>query len=258
MTAFLDAIAHVNSEWSIAAFAIAAVLGVLNRVLASSAAVQRRGRQPPSFLTNSLVWPIVVAICFLGSLPILANTYLESLKLRGGEFYRVRVIVLGPEGNPVSGATLRTLGFNETTSTTQGTTVVTIPRASVPQDGRVTIFVDLDAAFLHGRADVQLAADLNPSVTINATAARDATIAGVVQDDSGRAIAGATVTVVGAESGSTSAAGAFRLKAGAAVGQTVRVHAEKAGYSAVDQDHPAGGEPVTIVLAVMRPRRGRR
>ena len=30
------AIAHVNSAWSIAAFAIAAILGVLNRTLAST------------------------------------------------------------------------------------------------------------------------------------------------------------------------------------------------------------------------------
>ena len=71
----------------------------------------------------------------------------------------------------------------------------------------------------------------------------------MVQDDAGRAIAGASVTVIGGESATTLPTGSFTLKAGAARGQIVRVHAEKDGYTAVDQDHPAGREPVTIVLA---------
>jgi hypothetical protein len=252
MTEFLNAIAHVNSAWSIAAFAIAAVLGVLNRLLSSPDALKRRGRKPPAILTNALVWPLVAAICFLGALPIVANTYLESLRVRGGDFYRIRVVVLGPDGNPVSGAVLRTNASNETTSTSQGTAVVTVPRGAVPQDGAVTIFADLDSAFLHGRADVRLESDLNPAVTIHAASPRDATVTGMVQDDAGRAIAGATVTVIGGESGATLPTGSFTLKAGAASGQIVRVHAEKDGYAAVDQDHPAGREPVTIVLARLR------
>jgi len=47
------AIAHVNSAWSIAAFAIAAILGVLNRTLASSDAQKRRGKRPPAVLSTS-------------------------------------------------------------------------------------------------------------------------------------------------------------------------------------------------------------
>ena len=55
----------------------------------------------------------------------------------------------------MSGAVLRTNASNETTSTSQGTAVVTVARGAVPQDRNVTIFADLEAAFLHGRADVQ-------------------------------------------------------------------------------------------------------
>jgi hypothetical protein len=236
----VGAIAQVNSAWSIAAFAIAAILAVLNRVLASPDAVRRRGQRAPGILSNSFVWPLVGAICFLGALPILANTYLETLKIRGGEFYRVRVIVLDPQGNPVSGATLRTTASNETTVTSQDTAVVTIAKVLRPADGKVTIFADLDSAFLHGRADAQLGAELNPSVTISLKSARDATVTGLVQDDTGRAIPSAAVSVVGGESGDTSPTGSFTLKTNAAVGQIVRLHAEKPGYAAVDQDHPAG------------------
>jgi hypothetical protein len=251
------AIAQINSAWSIAAFAIAAILAALNRALASPDAQRRRGQRAPAILTNSFVWPIVGAICFLGALPILANTYLESLKIRGGEFYRVRVIVLDPQGKPSSGATLRTTVSNETTATSQDTAVITIPKALVPADGKVTVFADLDSAFLHGRTDAQLGADLNPSITVNLTAARDATVTGLVQDDAGRAVSGATVSVVGGESGETSATGSFLLKTNAAVGQIVRLHAEKRGYAAVDQDHPAGREPVTIVIRADRSGRRR-
>ena len=84
-----------------------------------------------------------------------------------------------------------------------------------------------------------------------------ATVAGQVQDDSGKAVAGATVSAVGGEAGETSATGSFLLKTNAAAGQVVRLHAEKRGYAAVDQDHLAGREPVTIVLRAERPRRTR-
>jgi hypothetical protein len=248
----VGAIAQVNSAWSIAAFAIAAILGVLNRALASPDAQRRRGQRAPAILSNSFVWPIVGAICFLGALPILANTYLESLKIRGGEFYRGRVIVLDPQGHPAAGATLRTTVSNETTATSQDTAVITIPKALVPADAKVTIFADLESAFLHGRTDAQLGADLNPSITVNLRVARDATVTGLVQDDAGRAVAGASVSVVGGESGVTSATGSFLLKTNAAIGQIVRLHAEKRGYATVDQDHPAGREPVTIVIRTDR------
>jgi hypothetical protein len=253
----VGAIAHVNSAWSIAAYAIAAILVFLNRALASPDAVRRRGQRAPAILSNSFVWPLVGAICFLGAFPILTNTYLETLKIRGGEFYRIRVIVLDPQGNPIQGATLRTTASNETTATSQDTAVVTIAKALRPADGKVTIFADLDSAFLHGRSDAQLGEDLNPSVTISLKPARDATVTGLVQDDAGRAIPGAAVSVVGGESADSSPTGSFTLKTNAAVGQIVRLHTEKRGYAATDQDHPAGREPVTIVLRAERASRPR-
>jgi hypothetical protein len=106
---FLNAIAHVSSSWSIAAYSTAAVLAVLN-VIAS-----RRRRAP----TNSLIWGIVVVICILGLAPTLANAYLERLKILGA-VYRVRTLVVDAQHVPVSGATLRTTASNETTLTNQG------------------------------------------------------------------------------------------------------------------------------------------
>jgi hypothetical protein len=94
-------------------------------------------------------------------------------------------------------------------------------------------------------------------VTIELKSNRDATVTGVVQDEQGRAIAAATVHVLGGDSAETSATGSFSLKANAAGGQSVRLHAEKKGYKPVDQDHPAGREPATLVLAKEAVPRGR-
>lgn len=256
----LSAIAHVNTAWTLAAFAIAATIGALKAVLATTSAVQRRGRPAPPLLASSLVWPIVIAICFLGGLPILANAYLEkqrmdfeAQKTKQG-VYRVRVTVLDPDGNPVNGATLHTTASNETTVTSLGTALVTIPRVTMPTDGKIIIFADLESAFLHGRADLVLAADFNPSITIPLTNPKDATVTGLVEDDNGRAIRGAAVSVLGGGSGETSSSGGFTLRTNTASGQMVQLHAEKAGYRAADQEHPAGGFPVTIVLTKDLPR----
>ena len=248
MKDLFGAIAQVDNSWSLAAFAISAVLLVLNRMMASADAERRRGKKAPAALSNRVAMPIVGVIVLLGVLPMLADTYLKALDIKGDDIYRVRVIALGPEGTPVPGVTLKTTVSNETTVTSQDTAVVAIPRAAVPADGRITIFGDLDSAFLHGRADIQLGDELNPSITIPLASARTATVNGLVQDEAGRAVAGATVTAVGGESIVTSAAGTFTVKAGAATGQVVRLHAEKPGYAPADQDHPAGTDPVTIVL----------
>lgn len=250
---FVGSIANVNSAWSLAAFAISAVLVVLNRMVASPDAERRRGKKAPAVVSTRIALPLVAVIVLLGVLPLLADTYLKALDIKGDDIYRLRVTVLDPQGSPIDGATLRTTASNETTMTSQNTAVVAIPRGAVPADGAVSIFADLESAFLHGRTDVQLGDELNPPVTITLAAAPTAIVTGLVQDDVGRAVAGATVTVVGGESGVTSAAGTFTLKAGGAAGQVVRLHAEKLGHAPADQDHPAGTDPVTIVLPNQRP-----
>jgi hypothetical protein len=238
---FLEAIASVNSTWSIAAFAIAAILAVLK--LAAG-----RGPQAKGLLASSIVWGVVIVVCVLGVLPILADTYLKHAQQVTLTIYRVRVTVLDPQGVPVSGATLRSTASNETTTTSQGIGEVAIPKGSMPGDGKVTIYADLDPAFLHGHTDLQLADDPNPSVKIELKSNPNAVVTGLVEDESGAAVPDAAVSVLGGEAGVTSANGTFTLKTNAPVGQQVRLHAEKAGYNPVDQDRPAGPEPVTIVL----------
>ena len=237
ITGFLKAIASVRGSWSLAAFAISALLAVVN------VAVGRRRGVP----TNSIVWGVVVVICVLGLAPTMAQAYLKRLEIVRA-VYLVRVIVVDSQNVPVSGATIKTTVSSETTTSNQGIAQISIPQATMPRDGKITIYADLDSACAHGHSDIRLANELNPQVSVSISASNNAVVSGLVEDAAGGTITGATVSVLGGETTVTAPDGRFTVKANTCVGQQVRLHAQKVGYQSVDQYHPAGPEPATIVL----------
>lgn len=241
----IKAIASVSDAWRIAAFAIAGLLVALKLVLASDKGSSKSGGKSEQ---GKILFLVAFFICILGLTPILADAWLKSKPSGPPDVYRLRVIVLDPQHTPVTGATLRTVDLNDTATNDKGIAELTIPRATLSADRKVTIYADLDSVGLHASKDIQLAADPNPSVTIELKAVRDTVISGLVEDDHSRVIGGATVSILGGETALTGPDGAFTLKANAATGQDVRLHAEKTGYQPVDQDHPAGRGDATIVL----------
>jgi hypothetical protein len=245
MEALVQEIAGVNNGWRIAAFAIAAILFAAKLVLDSGDKAKKKPDQ------NKTLFLLAGFICVLGLAPIFAEAYLQHSG--PPEVYRLRVLVVNPQNVPVIGATVGSVAFHDTATTSQGVAEVTIPRATLSADGKITITADLNEEALHGSQEIQLADNPNPTMTIKLSLVPDAIVSGLVEDDSSQAISGATVSVLGGETGSTTANGTFTLKANAAVGQEVRLHAEKPGYQPIDQDHPAGRAPVTIVLARVRP-----
>jgi hypothetical protein len=85
LTKLVETAAHVSSQWSLAAFAIAAILVALQ--------LRSRGRVSPG------AWVGIGAIVILGLTPILANSIRER-----DAIYRVRVTVLDPAQVPVEDA----------------------------------------------------------------------------------------------------------------------------------------------------------
>lgn len=239
MNELIKAIAGVNSSWSFAAFGIAGAVLLWRGILASKGAP-----------TNSVVWGGVVVICFLGGVPFVVRAYIATHPA----FYvfHIRTLVVDPQGNPISGAALRTTASNETATTHQGIGEISVFRGAMPADGKITIYADLAEDYLHGRVDITLDKDPNPSVTIQLKADGSATVVGLVEDQARHAIADASVSVLGGESAKTGPDGMFNLKTNAGVGQEVRLHVEKAGCSAIDQDHPAGRGQATITLTCAR------
>ncbi|MBV9269038.1 MAG: carboxypeptidase regulatory-like domain-containing protein [Acidobacteriaceae bacterium] len=241
---FVKAIGSVNSMWSIAAFAIAAVLALANLLVRGSGPGAKR-KAP---ISANLLWATVAVICIMGLAPIAANGFLETRRMNASSIYRVRVVALDEQNVPVSGAHVRTSVSGETTTTADGDAAISIPRGSMPADGKVTIFADKTSAFLHGNTEIRLADDLNPSVLIHLQRDTASGVSGRVEDPEGHPIEGALVSLPGGDSTRTSETGNFSLNAHAAAGQIVTIHAEKRGYEPADQSHPAAADAAVIVL----------
>jgi len=163
--------------------------------------------------------------------------------------YRVRITVIGTGGTPVETATVWTSVGGEGKKVNGGWEF-DIPVGTKPLDGEITIYAKIENSGPQGIANLRLDNDWNPSVAVLLNTDESAMVRGTVEDDSGHAIRGVAVSVIGYgdESLITSENGSFFLPAHVADGQTVRLHAERQGYEPLDQDHPAGSTPAILVL----------
>jgi hypothetical protein len=238
LTPIFEVASKISTLWSLAAFAIAAILYLAMRR-------PGRGGVPP------VVTVAIVAIVLLALVPIAGAFWAKGVE--GRSIYRVRVIVLDPEGSPVNDARVTSSAGGEPKKV-EGGWQFDIPKGSVPGDGMLTVYARIENAGLSGQNKLQLADDLNPAVTIQLARVESAVVRGIVVDASNRAIAGAKVSIVGygSEQITTAGDGGFQLPAHGASGQVVRLHVEKDGYKAVEQDHPAGGISATVVLEAER------
>jgi hypothetical protein len=234
----LKHIADVKTPWTLTAFAIAALLTIYKAFLAK-----------PNVSARKTVWVLVGVICVLALVPIGTDAYLKREKLTLGTIYRVRVTVVDDRNVPVEGTVVRVTAANEAKTTSDGSAELAIPKGSLPADGKLTIFADKEPAFLHGRKELSLGDDMNPSVIIPVVLARTAAVSGAVQDEAGHALKGARVSIPGGAAVETDADGNFRISNAGSLGQKLLLHAEKRGYQPVSQYHPAGDEPVILVLS---------
>ena len=232
-TGFFDYVHEVKDAWTIAAFAIAALLSAYN--IAAKKPGARRN-----------LWIVVIGLCVLAIVPMLAS-------LVGNPpltIYRVHVLVLNPAGVPVAGAMVKATTLNATATGADGSCDITIPKGTLQQSGDITIFADLATPGqprLHGAKDLTLAADPNPSLTITMAKLPGAAVTGMVEDARGRAVVGALVVIPGVEPVTSGKGGSFHLQSNASSGEEVELHAEKDGCT-VTQRHPVDAGPVTLTL----------
>lgn len=185
-----------------------------------------------------------------GSSAANANAGRRSVTRPRPDIYRVRVTLIGPEKRPIDDADMWSTYGGEKLRV-EGGLIFQIPAASIPKDGKLTLYASKDNAFLRGQGELQLGNEPNPVVIIEMTRhTTGVVVRGTVVDEANNAVEGARVSVTGHESEAvvTKANGGFVLPAHAAVGQQVLLRAEKAGYKAVSQYHPAGDEPATLTL----------
>ena len=189
-----------------------------------------------------LAYILAVAIVVLGLAPLVSSMFLQNKGV-----YRIRVVVLGPDSQPVSAAEVSTSTGAEIKKA-NGNWEVDVSPQTRPADGKVTVFASVKDSFLAGDATVTLSDEYYQSLTIRLAPLPDATIRGIVTDSVGRSAAGAKVSVPGyRDVAVTDQNGNFALPAHAPNGKMTRVHAEKGGLVA-DLSCPAGNGQVELNL----------
>jgi hypothetical protein len=236
--AFLEALSHVSTGLSLAAFAIVAVLTIV-------LATQRTRRVSP------LAYLGLILVAVLSLSPIAADAWLKHARQLGA--YHVRVTVLNSQGTPTDDAHVWSDRGGEAAKVAGGWEFV-IPAGPLTNNATLTIYAEVASDFLAGNTQVALSSDLNPAVTIRLTHDTTAVVRGSVQDQDGRAVPEVQVWVEGYnnESVKTGSTGGFELAAHAARGEQVLLHAEKVGYNPVSMRQPAGQGPVLLQLRAVR------
>jgi hypothetical protein len=232
MEQLFEIAAKISGPWSLAAFGIAAIVYIV---------LKKRGKVSP------LGW---VSILFFVLVPILSAVYVQIFRIRSenANLYRVRVTVLGANQIPVDDATVWSSVGGEPKKVSGGWEF-DIPIALRSANGQVKVFAAVPAQFLSGESNVVLDGDYNPTTIVQLEKKAATSVHGIVTDTSGRGLAGASITIAGASTAiETKQDGQFALSTNAAEGQEILLRVTKDGYKSVQQLHPAGNEPVTIVL----------
>ena len=224
------AVSRITNPVTLVAFALAALVIVMRVWFGSN-------QKSSPFI----IWIILVALVFIG----VGAAFYENPESR---VYRVRVTVIDRQKLPIEGAKV-TSSIGGEAHTVAGGAQFVIPAATIPLDKKVKIYVKDESTLLTGIAELQLGNDRNPAVTIQ-LGFEEVKVRGRVVDSRGKAISGAVVSVVGygSEAVTTQADGGFELTAHASARQFVKLHIEKPSYKAIDQWHPAGDDPATILL----------
>lgn len=139
MTELLRITSAIMNPWSLAAYAVAAIVYIL---------LKRRGKVPV------MAW---VSILLLVVVPTGASVYVEVARKRSEDtsIYRLRVTVLNPQHVPVEDAKVWSSIGGEPKKVAGGWSF-DIPTANRPAEGRLTIFASVPAAFLSGKQELVL------------------------------------------------------------------------------------------------------
>lgn len=235
MNQLFEIASKVSSAWSLAAFAIIALVLLITKL---------QGRKVPS-----VAWAVVAAIVIIALAPIVAPAYLNSYGI-----YRVRVVVLDDRQMPTNDAKV-TCSTGGEIKKVEGGWECDIPAKTKPTDGKMQAYAAVANAFLTGRTELELRDDYSPVATIALAKDTSAKIKGIVVDSDSAPVEGVRVGVVGyeAEAQITQQGGNFVLPAHAANDQQVQLFAFKEGYDAgPPQWHAAGDFPATITLRPLR------
>lgn len=166
--------------------------------------------------------------------------------------YRVRVTVLGPQGEMVEKASLTSAPSGDKKEV-DGGWELDIPAGSLPESHKLTLYARHPATSSQAIRELTLGKDFQPTIEIRLPAIF-AMVHGRVLDQAGGPLSGALVSVRGFEGEGvrTGPGGEFTLASHATPGTMVWLRAEREDFHSTEQDHPAGNGTATIQLQRQR------
>ena len=160
----------------------------------------------------------------------------------------VRVMVLGSDKMPIEDAHVWSSVGGEAKKVAGGWELE-FPRSKLSEDRKITVYAAQRSTYLKGKREIIVNEGKPTAASIQLKRETSAQMKGTVSDDSGKPVAGVSVSIIGsASSATTDSRGFFLFPANAAMEEEVRLRVSKTGYETLDQYHPAGDVPAYIVL----------
>jgi hypothetical protein len=155
----------------------AAVFAVIFACFALTFALKHKKTQIALLLAGGLL--------ILGLAPLASSTFLASRGL-----YRIRLIVLDPDGQPVPQAVIICSAGGEIEKSANGWEI-NLPPQSVPTNHKLTLFASVNEAYLAGSSDLMLAGNYYLGATIKLQPLPPVEVRGVVLDEKNHSVFGA-------------------------------------------------------------------
>jgi hypothetical protein len=223
----LELASRITHPYSVAAFAL--VFAAMALLLAIKA------KKP------QIAWLLAAALLVLGLSPLVAATFLAS---RG--VYHIRVVVLGPDGQPVQQAEVNSSAGGELKQAS-GNWEFDLAQQARPSSSQIAFYASVKDAYLAGNSSLALKEDYFPSVTVQLQPLPSVYIRGTAVDEGGKSVSGAHIAVSGySDIATTDEMGNFSLPSHHADGQLVSVRAEKGDL--VAEVSVIAGKDAQIVL----------
>jgi hypothetical protein len=239
--AWFDSAVKVANQYSLAAYAIAALLAVVGYI------ARTRLLQRPWLLAV-----VVAAVVLIVAIPVAALVYIKRVESMG--IYRISVTATDSKGLPVEHPNVRASVPAQSYDIGSSVQLEVVP-GHLSKGSTLTIYADDPATKEQGEEKFTLGDDWSPSISVPLHSI-PSEVRGNVIDTIAAPISEAEVSIAGYnEHTTTDSRGLFVIQTAVPKGDVVYLLVQKAGYTPVRQQHISGAAPATIMLEKSSSRR---
>jgi hypothetical protein len=231
---WFDSALKVANQYSLAAYAIAALLAVVGYI------ARTKLLQKPWLLAA-----VVAAVVLIVAIPVAALVYIKHAESMG--IYRISVTATDHKGVPVQHPNVHASVPAQSYDIGSSVQLEVTP-GHLSKGSTLMIYADDPDTKEQGEAKLTLGDDWAPSISVPLHPI-PSEVRGNVIDKSSMPIPEAQVSIAGYdERATTDSQGLFVIQTAVPKGDTVYLLVQKPGYVSVRQQHISGAAPATIVL----------